>query len=80
MTACIVTLCNLCNAFAVLYVNRATCYARLQEWDQVEQECKQALLKEPAQVQVNSSWSEAFVLICSLQSFLVVLELCTCQV
>ncbi len=44
MTACIVTLCNLCNASAVLYVNRATCYARLQEWDQVEQEYKQALL------------------------------------
>ncbi len=53
MTACIVSLCNLCDSSAVLYVNRATCYYRLQEWDQVEQQCRQALSKEPAHVQVN---------------------------
>ena len=53
MTACMVSLCNLCDASAVLYVNRATCYVRLQEWDQVEQECRQALSKEPAHMQVN---------------------------
>ncbi|KAL0053851.1 hypothetical protein WJX82_000028 [Trebouxia sp. C0006] len=42
-----------CSHWAVLYVNRATCYFRLQEWDKVEQQCKQALSKEPAHVQAH---------------------------
>ena len=60
-----VSLCNLCDASAVLYVNRATCYVRLHQWDQVEQECKEALSKEPAHMQVNIA-SHAYRHSCSI--------------
>ena len=43
--------------FTVLYVNRATCFVKMQAWGRAQQDCETALRRDPANMQVSTTHS-----------------------